>query len=121
MAVLVHTCCCGCDLKTGILLIAIFGLVSKSEFPCQYIIKSSMCFCSVRLLRGQLALAWGCGSLSTLQKQAPSSPVFLPEQQLYKTFLPLKLDPFPDIFSYCVVNLKPGEFLFDAKISTLNL
>ena len=34
--------------------------------------------------------------------------------------LPLKLDPFPDIFSYCRVNLKAGEFLFDDKISSLN-
>ena len=36
MAVMVRTCCCGCDLKTGILLIALYGLVSKSEYPCQY-------------------------------------------------------------------------------------
>ena len=27
MAVLVRTCCCGCDLRTGILLIGIFCLV----------------------------------------------------------------------------------------------
>ena len=60
MAVLVRTCCCACDLKTGILLIACFGLVSKSEYPCQYIIKSSIgvsVLNQVRLLRGQLALA----------------------------------------------------------------
>ena len=28
MAIIVRTCCCGCDLRTGILLIGIFGLVS---------------------------------------------------------------------------------------------
>ena len=28
MAILVRTCCCGCDLKTGILLIGILGVVS---------------------------------------------------------------------------------------------
>ena len=71
MAVLVRTCCCGCDLKTGILLIACFGFVSKSEYLCQYIIKSSIGVSvpnQVRLLRGKLALAWGCGSLYALQK-----------------------------------------------------
>lgn len=30
MAILVRTCCCGCDLRTGILLIAIFGVLSGS-------------------------------------------------------------------------------------------
>jgi len=30
MAVLVHSCCCGCDLRTGILLIGIFGLLVAS-------------------------------------------------------------------------------------------
>ncbi|KAJ7383383.1 hypothetical protein OS493_028465 [Desmophyllum pertusum] len=34
MAVMVRTCCCGCDLRTGILLIGIFGLVvnKKQDF-----------------------------------------------------------------------------------------
>lgn len=31
MAIIVRTCCCGCDLRTGILLIGIFGLVSAFE------------------------------------------------------------------------------------------
>ncbi|KAL9951905.1 hypothetical protein ACROYT_G044651 [Oculina patagonica] len=30
MAVLVRTCCCGCDLRTGILLIGIFGLLGSA-------------------------------------------------------------------------------------------
>jgi len=29
MAVLFRTCCCGCNLRTGIFLIGLFGLVSK--------------------------------------------------------------------------------------------
>ena len=71
MAVLVRFCCCGCKLNTGILLIAWFCLVSKSEYPCQYIIKSCIGVSvpnQVRLLRSKLALAWGCGSLYALQK-----------------------------------------------------
>ena len=38
MAVMVRTCCCGCDLRTGILLIGIFGLVSViHEFVLRFI------------------------------------------------------------------------------------
>lgn len=29
MAIIVRTCCCGCDLRTGILLIGIFGLIGS--------------------------------------------------------------------------------------------
>ena len=32
MAVLVRSCCCGCSLKTGVLVLAFFSLVSK--FNC---------------------------------------------------------------------------------------
>lgn len=30
MAIIVRTCCCGCDLRTGILLIGIFGLLGSA-------------------------------------------------------------------------------------------
>ena len=33
MAIMVRTCCCGCDLRTGILLIGIFGLVGVVASP----------------------------------------------------------------------------------------
>ena len=33
MAIMVRTCCCGCDLRTGILLIGIFGMVGIVASP----------------------------------------------------------------------------------------
>lgn len=46
MAVLVRTCCCGCDLRTGILLIGIFGLLGSaysiySEYHSFQVIKDA--------------------------------------------------------------------------------
>ncbi|RMX57212.1 hypothetical protein pdam_00024070 [Pocillopora damicornis] len=43
MAVLVKTCCCGCSLRKGVMILGIFGLVSPS-----ILVKTCCCGCSLR-------------------------------------------------------------------------
>ena len=49
MAILVRTCCCGCDLRTGILLIGFLGVVSKHQFNFHYYSNSVGQQCSFSL------------------------------------------------------------------------